>query len=95
MPPREKYASREARQKLREILLQEWDPIGVYGRGEADDEYDTYVGKVQAMLADGASESELVRYLILIERDWMGLDPNPARALSAVRSLLKLSWLAH
>jgi hypothetical protein len=43
---RNKYQSRENRARVREILMREWDPIGVAGSPEAADEYDSYVGKV-------------------------------------------------
>jgi hypothetical protein len=49
---RNKYQSRESRARVREILMREWDPIGVSGVPEAADEYDRYVGTVYVMLMD-------------------------------------------
>jgi len=57
---RNKYQSRENRARVREILLRDWDPIGVYGISEATDEYDTYANRAYVMLMDeGATASEI------------------------------------
>jgi len=53
--PIDKEASRRWRRRIREALNKEWDPIGV-GQ-DWPDEYDAYVGKVAAMLREGASAS--------------------------------------
>jgi hypothetical protein len=42
---RNKYQARQNRQRLRRVLNQHWDPIGVM-RDPDHDEYDTYVGTV-------------------------------------------------
>ncbi len=47
---RNKYQSRENRAEVREVLMREWDPIGVRDCADAQDEYDAYVGKVYVML---------------------------------------------
>ena len=57
----DKEAGRRWRRRIREVLNSKWNPIGVEGLPE--DEYDTYVGKVAAMLRDGASDDELSEYL--------------------------------
>lgn len=63
---RNKYQSRENRARVREILLRDWDPIGVSGIPEAADEYDTYANKPYVMLMDeGATASEIAGYSIL------------------------------
>jgi hypothetical protein len=43
---RNKYQSRQNRARVREVLMRDWDPIGVAGIAEAADEYDGYVGTV-------------------------------------------------
>ena len=57
---RNKYQSRENRALVREILLRDWDPIGVSGIPEAADEYDTYANRAYVMLMDeGATASDI------------------------------------
>jgi hypothetical protein len=45
--------SRENRARVRQILLHDWDPIGIQDVPEASDEYDRYVDKAYVMLMDG------------------------------------------
>lgn len=74
MSARNKYQSRESRTKIREILLREWDPIGVRDVQEAQDEYDGYVGKIYVLLMDECTTSEIMAaYLLELATDLMGL----------------------
>lgn len=36
----------EIQRQIREILMRDWDPIGVHGIPEAADEYDMYIGGI-------------------------------------------------
>ncbi|SRR5579883_471857 len=48
---------------IRQLLLREWDPIGIAGVGP-DDEYDEYVGRVYSMLTnEAATEPAIANYL--------------------------------
>jgi len=76
---RNKYQSRENRQRVCAMLMEHWDPIGVRGIEEASDEYDRYVGEVHVMLMDHrASEGEIEQYLYDTATDYMGLEPHDA-----------------
>ena len=76
---------------VREILFREWDPIGIYA-GAPDDEYDSYVPKVCALLMDGADAVKIASRL----QDWttnaMGLTSVDAdhsrRVARRLRSLV-------
>jgi hypothetical protein len=71
---RNKYQSRENRTRVREILLRDWDPIGVYGVADATDEYDTYADRAYVMLMDeGATAKEIAFYLFTVATEHMGL----------------------
>ncbi|WP_249136705.1 hypothetical protein [Bradyrhizobium tropiciagri] len=71
---RNKYQSRENRARVREILLRDWDPIGVYGIPKAANEYDSYADKAYVMLMDdGASANAIALYLFKIATEHMGL----------------------
>jgi hypothetical protein len=70
---RDKYRSRENRRLLRELLMREWDPIGVRDVPEAQDEYDNYVGEAYVLLMDrGTTAEDMEGYLHGVE-DYMGL----------------------
>lgn len=64
---------KEIQDRIRQVLLHEWDPIGVRDVPEAQDEYDSYVGGVYRLLASGASEDEIVDHLWNIETVIIGL----------------------
>ena len=63
--------SREVRSKIRDILMTEWDPIGVNDVPEAADEYDSYIGGIYGLLEQGASEESIRAHLRKIEIDQM------------------------
>jgi len=45
------------------ILLERWDPIGVNDFPEAQNEYDSYVPGVIALLINGSSAAEIAAHL--------------------------------
>jgi hypothetical protein len=76
---RDKYRSRRNRNRVRELFLREWDPIGVNGSG-ADDEYDTYADKAYVMLMhEGRSVQEIADYLYYISSEYMGIGATPTQ----------------
>jgi hypothetical protein len=71
---RNKYQSRENRARVREILMRDWDPIGVAGISEAADEYDRYADRAYVMLMDERATAEAIAaYLFEIATRHMGL----------------------
>jgi hypothetical protein len=91
---RNKYQSRDNRARVRQVLMDEWDPIGVRNAPEAQDEYDSYVGRVYVMLMDErASASEIGKYLFRVATEYMDLSPRPEllqRANRTAETLLHL-----
>lgn len=71
---------------IRDVLLTDWDPIGV--PGIPDDEYDNYIPAIYGMLAQGRSEQEIADYLSQIEIDWMGFTPVRSHLEAVARKLL-------
>lgn len=67
----------ERQSRIREILLREWDPIGVREIPRAADEYDAYADEVYAMLMDqGAGASDIGKHLFNIATEHMGLSDH-------------------
>jgi hypothetical protein len=64
---------RSGARELRQILLDEWDPIGVVGILEAADEYDSYLGQIAERLRNGESGDQIGEYLRWVEEEQMGL----------------------
>jgi hypothetical protein len=62
-------ARAEAEAAIKSVLLQEWDPLGVHELPGPHGEYDTHAHEVYDLLARGASDVQVERYLHHIERD--------------------------
>ena len=77
--------------RVREILLQSWDPIGVAGVAAAQDEYDQYVKPIAAMIVAGAVVDDLSRHLLEIETNHMCLKGDRARAHLAASKLREIT----
>ena len=71
-------------------MLKEWDPIGVSGIVEAQDEYDTYVSSIYKLIIQRKPEYEIFDYLWSIETDSMGLIGDRQRTLAVARKFSKL-----
>jgi hypothetical protein len=76
---------------VRDVLLVEWDPIGIRDVPQAADEYDGYAPPIVRMLAIGTSAAELSGYLLEIETDALGLEGDSARARQVAERLLSIS----
>lgn len=70
----EKYESRRIRVAIRHVLLNTWDPVGIRDEPNAQDEYDSYVGRLYELLVNNASDAELTDYLYWVVHELMGLD---------------------
>jgi hypothetical protein len=84
---RNKYQSRENRRRIRQVLMEHWDPIGVRDTPEASGEYDRYVGEVYVLLMDHrASEDVINAYLFATTTEYMGLSPSEFLAAASEKT---------
>ena len=83
--------AKEIQETIRQVLLHQWDPIGVSDIPEAQDEYDSYVGGIYRLLASGASEHQIIERLYNIETVGMGLPSNRAGLKNVAEKLAKLA----
>ena len=77
-----KDRARRYHHAIREILLRDWDPIGVADAPEAQDEYDSYIPGIYGRLIRRISEQELFDHLWQIETEHMGLFGNRGKTVS-------------
>lgn len=77
-----KKGTMERIEQIRDILMQDWDPIGVSEWVEARDEYDRYVNQIYSFFLKGALTREnLQEYLMKSATDKMGLtQTSPEKA---------------
>ncbi len=74
---------------IHQILLKDWDPIGVQEWPETQDEYDSYIGGVYRLLAAGATEQQIVDHLDRIESQKMLLPRDDKSTLIPVARKLR------
>ena len=73
--------------ELRELLLREWDPIGIAKIADQQlDEYEHYAGQLARRLRAGASEEEIAAVLEGFRQD-MGLEPSGELPLGIARAI--------
>jgi hypothetical protein len=78
---RNKYQSREIRRRVRAVLNEHWDPIGVVRDPNLDDEYDNYAGTVYVMLIDQRMPEDAInQYLYDTATGHIGVPPFEALA---------------
>jgi hypothetical protein len=71
--------------ELRELLLREWDPIGIAQIADSQlDEYEHYAGQLVRRLRAGANEEEVAAVLEGFRAD-MGLEPSDEPPLGVAR----------
>ena len=68
------------------MFLEVWDPIGIYGEPNAQDEYDSYIGRAFELLVTGATDRELEEYLLWIV-DRLGMDGSRASQKDVIGAL--------
>ena len=77
----EKQHWRNQRAVVRELLWDEWDPIGIKIIDCAMDDYDAYADQAMAMMRNGATVGETAQYLTDIARGPIGI-PHFLHAVS-------------
>jgi hypothetical protein len=75
---------------IRELLMREWDPIGVAGVPQAQDEYDSYISQIHAMLVRREPKHKLVDFLWWTETVHMSLYGDRQRTEHVADLLLGL-----
>ena len=70
----ERWWTERGARELRELLYEEWDPIGVKDLAEdSGDEYEAYAGQLARRLRAGADDEEVAALLVSFRLD-MGLE---------------------
>ncbi len=64
---------------IRQVLLRDWDPIGVKDSPEAQDEYDSYVWPVYSILLKRGGPRDVAAYLAELVQESMGLGTSQDR----------------
>jgi hypothetical protein len=86
-----RLAHRRTSQLIRDLLIRDWDPIGVQDFPAAHGEYDGYVAAVVALVEKGSSAMDIFRFLWDVETRRMGLrgDPEATQRVAATLAALR------
>jgi len=76
---------------IKDLLLKEWDPIGIQGIPDAQDEYDAYVSAIYSMLITRKPVSEVFKYLLWLETEHMGLTADRQRTQSIAEKPVEIN----
>jgi hypothetical protein len=71
------HLNRNSFEKIRKILLKDWDPIGIEDCVDAQDEYDSYIPEIYNLVI-GGEEDKFLNYMSYVEK-YIGLDPISAK----------------
>ena len=63
-----KQRALEVMDSIRQVLSQEWDPIGANDNEKFSDEYDSCIAPVYRLLTEGASAQAIAEYLFKLEQ---------------------------
>jgi hypothetical protein len=85
-----KYESRRIRVEIRHVLVDIWDPIGVKGEPNAQNEYDGYLGGVYGLLVGDASDEQIEAHLRQIVTERMGLSAQKDATTATVKALRRI-----
>jgi hypothetical protein len=79
----------ELAEKIRIVLLRDWDPVGIGDNPNLRDEYDSYIPElVRILSAPSVNREAILAYLLEIETDRMGLPEDPERIAIAASNLV-------
>jgi hypothetical protein len=79
----------EIQDSIRQILLQDWDPLQVRDIPQCEHEYDSYVGGVYRILASSRSEQQLADYLLKTGHEIMGAPLAAGASSEGLRPLAR------
>ena len=78
-----------AEQRIERALLEGWDPLGVAGAPGEHAEYRLYAHEIYNLLARGASDVQITRYLHRAEDGELGHPELASRDLAALVTQLR------
>jgi len=76
--------------KVKRVLLVDWDPIGIKNLPDAMTEYDGYAPGIYQLLMTSRSADEMYEHLRWIVVDRMGLDENEIHTMAVAKLLVNL-----
>jgi hypothetical protein len=78
-------------ERVRCVLVEKWDPIGVGDNPMLRDEYDAYIGCIVRMLSDqNTTATRIAEFLAQVEGQKMGTPGDAAKRADAAIAIMEL-----
>ncbi|MBO9666023.1 MAG: hypothetical protein J7501_04360 [Bdellovibrio sp.] len=81
----------KANDEVKNILMNDWDPIGIKANAKAKAEYDQYALRIVGMLYNGTTLDKLVKYLDSVVTEDLGLPSNRNKSIEVSKKLLAIN----
>jgi hypothetical protein len=75
---------------VNDILINEWDPIGIKNNPNAKAEYDQYGLKIVGMLYNGSTAAQIAEYLNTVTREEFELVENDELSRAVTKKIISL-----
>ncbi|HUS53009.1 MAG TPA: hypothetical protein VMY41_03270 [Thermohalobaculum sp.] len=76
---------------IRDVLIQDWDPLGLSDAPGTPDDYDAVARELHALITDPETTAErIAAYLRWVEGAQMGLQRRPGMAKAAAQRIMAL-----
>jgi hypothetical protein len=90
-PSHDKDSPKHLFARIREVLLRDWDPMGLSDAPGTPDDYDAVARELHALVTDRSTTVErIAAYLRWVEREQMGLQRRPGMATGAAERVMAL-----
>lgn len=80
----------KANDEVKNILMNDWDPIGIKDNPNAKAEYDQYALRIVGMLYNGTTHDKLIEFLENVVTGDLGLSANRNLSINVSKKLLAL-----
>lgn len=94
MPKPKEMSFTRLYQKIHQMLLQEWDPIGIKEEPLGQKEYDPYVPKLVSLVSRCAAEQEIFHHLWWVETRKIELPGNRSHTEKIAKQFYYIGLLA-
>jgi hypothetical protein len=84
--------SRQIEDAIKQVLMHDWDPIGIADEPACGDEYDSYIGGIYHLLASGADDMQISSHLAAVQTEMMGLPQQPVFLIEVARRLREIDF---
>jgi hypothetical protein len=76
--------------EIRNVLINNWDPVNIKEDGNRGNEYDSYIGGIYDLLMEHAPAKKISTHLSSVEKIYLGFEASPKSLLDVAEELMKI-----